>query len=266
MKLIETLTQTQLSQIAQKQANDLFQTIFQSGDACFKYQGELCFGYYLINSANKSVAPFYINMLELYNEGKLSSDYTINVMVGDYIRSKYVDKWARDYKLLIDEQYEVLYNRVYNETETITYDTSKGKTGNNADTTTYNIQTTTDGKQATNETTERSASDESGLYGFASAESVGNETNTSTVSETVKGAADDNTTHTETARTGSDGRVYAIDESETHKGTDTHTIEKMGREGDAADLIEKELALHAKRILFDIIYKDIDKILTLPIY
>lgn len=201
-----------------------------------------------IETLYEYIQSIYANPLSIQGSlPEIGSFYITNKIIRDNIlRPKFLEKWKRIYKALIEEQYNPLKD----------YDITETKVGTNTNTITYGSNVETDGNVATKETTTRSVESADDIYGFNSTAPVGDSTSNTTENETIVGNADDNTTHTNQSKTGSDTKELSIN--------DTNTI--SGRKVSGADLIEKELNLRNKQIFFDIIYKDIDSVLTLQIY
>lgn len=221
-----------------------------------KYILDLAQGFYLFNSPNKTASSIYYELIDLQSKNMGREEYTeeewqqlltiINKIVGLQIRNKFLDKWLRIYKSLIESQYNVLDG----------YSHEERKNGDNTDKTTYNTSVENNGKESNKEETTTENQNNSNLYGFNSTNSVPSDTETSTEKVTIVGNADDNTSHNLQSKTGTEQKDFTISE----------TITKTGRDNSASKLIEEELSLRNKEIFFDIIYKDIDSVATLQIY
>lgn len=274
MKILETLTQAQQIALLSGEEVGIFSSLIKSTDKWYKDAGKICQGYYLYRSGNKTLSPFYTKTIEL------SSSTTIKPenVVGEYIRAKFIDKWDKIYNALFVETYNPIDEFVFNETKTgnnvntITYGSKENKTGNNTDNTTYNTTIKDNGKKATNETVNRKNDVQEDTYGFNSTSPVNTDGSNETVTETTIGEADKNTTENTSVKTGTDNKTFGINEETAKSGNDKNskvideTISRNGRENSGAKLIEEELKLRNKNIFFDIIYSDIDSIITLQIY
>ena len=172
--------------------------------------------------------------------------------------------------------------------DTVTYNTQNGRSGTNSDTMTYNTNTEDNGKTGTKETTTTNRENSADVYGFNSSSPVGDNTEAENATETVIGNADDNTSHNIQTKTGTEKKDYSIKENLTKTGTDTkkltisetenktgtdtkifvidEDVTKSGRNNTGAELIEAELNLRNTQIFFDIVFKDIDSVATIPIY
>lgn len=184
--------------------------------------------------------------------------------------------------------YDTSVGKTGDNTDTVTYNSQNGRTGNNTDTITYNTNTEDNGKTGTKETTTTNRENSADVYGFNSASPVGDNTDTENATETVIGNADDNTTHNVQTKTGTETKGYEVDETVAKTGTDTKNITisetenktgtdtknfvidedvtKSGRNATGAELVEAELNLRNTQIFFDIVYRDIDSVVTLAIY
>jgi hypothetical protein len=198
--------------------------------------------------------------------------------MGKLIRGKFIDKWTRVYDALICSCYNPLQN--YDETETktarnqdkTTYNITDTKTLGGADTITYATRLTDDGNIGSKQTTVRDSSNDNDRYGFNSTSAVGVDTSSTESTETVTGLAKDNTTHNLQAKDGTETKARDYTNTDNKTGTDTkdfiisETDTKSGRNVSAQSLIQEELTLADERIFFDIVYKDIDSIATIPLY
>lgn len=276
MKLKETLTPQQMIELLNGTAVGIFPYMILSGDAYFNKLYELCIGYYLNRSAEKTISPTYERFISLCEQSEILK--SPEELIGNFIRSKFLDKWNRVYDVLINSQYNPISNREYTEIKTgnnqnkDTHNTTKAKQGTNTDNTTYDTNVEDNGKTATSETTIRDTENKDDVYGFNSSIEVGDAVNRENSTETVVGEADKNTTYNLRTKTGTENKTFGVDESETHIGTDTtditinETFSKNGRDISGAELITEELNLRNSQIFFDIVYADIDSITTLSIY
>ena len=184
--------------------------------------------------------------------------------------------------------YDTSVGKTGDNTDTVTYNSQNGRTGNNTDTITYDTETEDNGKTGTKETTTTNRENSADVYGFNSASPVGDNTDTENATEIVVGNADDNTTHNVQKKTGTETKGYEVDETVAKTGTDTKNITisetenktgtdtknfvidedvtKSGRNATGAELVETELNLRNTQIFFDIVYKDIDSVATIPLY
>lgn len=169
-----------------------------------------------------------------------------NIIFGDICDNKFSRKWDKLYDLLIEANYNPLEDTDIVET----------KTGGNDDTITKNSITTEDGTVGTNQTITTNSTDNSDIYGFNSTSPIPTDVNTNETTETTIGSPQDNTTHNTQTVNGSDKKINIFNESKTSKG----------RYDKASTLIMEEISLREKENFFNIIYKDIDSVVTLQIY
>lgn len=169
-----------------------------------------------------------------------------NTISTQILRPKYLDKWNRIYKTLIEEQYNALYNEEYEET----------KSGSRKDKTTYDTEVENDGNVGTHESRTYSNDRADDIYGFNSVTPVGDSTSEETSTETTVGDASLNTSHNTQSKTGTDTKDNSYEEKITRKG----------RNGNAPELLQMELDFRNKQTLMSIILKDVDEETTLKIY
>lgn len=245
MKINETLTIAQTVEMINGQTVGIFPTMILDGDSFFSLRYDLCLGYYMERSASKPISSTYRRLYELFNTQPLVTQ-TPDEMMGKIIRSKFIEKWEKQYNALIAEQYDVLSDYEHNET----------KQRVDTDTTSYDTTITNDGNTGTEMETTYSATDNDSIYGFNSTSAVPTDSTTSNSNDITSGASENNTRHNTETKDGTDTRNFDSDE----------TREILGRRKSAPELIEKELDLRNREIFFDIIYTDIDSIATIGIY
>lgn len=277
MKLLETLTKGQIIKMFNGDVVGIFPYMILSNDKFYSKLYDLCFGYYMQRSGEKTISLTYERLLQLANE-KYTLTETAESLIGKLIRGKFIEKWNRVYDVLISEQYNALQNQDFTEKKTgnnqniDTYNSTKAKQGTNTDTTTYDTNVEDNGKRGTSETTTRSVEDSNDVYGFNSSSPVGDTLSNETTSETIVGEADKNTSHNIQTKKGTEAKQFGINESEKHTGSDTtdisidENLNRSGRNVSGAELINEELNLRNTQLFFDIIYSDIDSIATLKIY
>lgn len=277
MKLFETLTTGQIIKMFRGEVVGFFPYMILSNDKFYSKLYDLCFGYYMQRSGEKTISLTYERLLQLANE-KYTITETAESLIGKLIRGKFIEKWNRVYDVLISEQYNALQNQDFTEKKTgnnqniDTYNSTKAKQGTNTDTTTYDTNVEDNGKRGTSETTTRSVEDSNDVYGFNSSTPVGDTLSNETTSETIVGEADKNTSHNIQTKKGTEAKQFGINESENHTGADTtdisidENVNRSGRNVSGAELINEELNLRNTQLFFDIIYSDIDSIATLKIY
>lgn len=197
--------------------------------------------YYLSHSGDKYVSPLYNKMYEI-----TGTYVETNTAIAELLLNRYSSKWLKIKEALIDSTYSPLMDYEHTENRTKSYTDEKTATGS----------ATTDGTHASKETNTNERTNEDGIYGFNSSVSVPSSTSSSSSESVTSAQKADNTTHGETSTEG----------SESLKHTETDSLTKSGRNTSGAELVEKELDLRSKAIYLDIIYKDIDSMLTLSVY
>ena len=302
MRILETLTPTQQINILSGNIDGIFTTMFADSDVFKEHHKDLCIGYYIYHSADKSISPTFDRFRTM--------SATPEQFIGQLIRSKFIDKWNRVYDALIVSTYNTLDGKEYTlkkdaenkntdtydttktkegtDTDTTTYDLTRAKEGDNSDTTTFNTNVEDDGNRGIHEVTSRENSTDNDVYGFNSTTPVGDSKITDTSDETFTADVEKNTSHNTSKKTGTETKVFGIDESETHTGTETkekginenetHTgtdtkdilIDETeiykGRDVSGATLINEEIMLRNTQQFYDIVFNDIDSITALQIY
>lgn len=281
MKIIETLTDGNIQSIYDGKNVLLFFYLFKPEDVFYDITPQICQGYYLYHSAEKEISPLFKRLLDYQNKFYPNFPQQTGIVydkLGTLIRSTFIDKWKRVYNILITEQYNPLNNSEHNETKsgtnsaTETHTNSKSRLGNNSDTTTYDTEVEDNGQTGTHETVTRKSDIQNDIYGFNSIDPSGDTKSTEDISETTVGDSDKNTNHNTQTKTGTETKLFGLNETENNTGNDTsssntnETITKSGRDGSGASLIKEELNLRNTQIFFDIVYRDIDSIATLQIY
>ena len=262
MKLRETLTKGEIIKMFRGEVVGIFPSMILSNDKFYSKLYDLCFGYYMQRSGEKTISLTYERLLQLVSEKIYTTTETAESLIGKLIRGKFIEKWNRVYDVLISEQYNALQNQDFTEQKTgnnqnvDTYNSTKAKQGTNTDTTTYDTNVEDNGKTGTSETTTRSVEDSNDVYGFNSSTPVGDTLSNETTSETIVGEADKNTSHNIQTKKGTESKQLGINESENHTGTDTtdisinENLNRSGRNVSGAELINKELNLRNTQLFF----------------
>lgn len=253
MKLLETLTEQERTDILLGNEHGIFKEMILSTDPYYKYITDISRGYYFGRSGSKSISPMYERILEMNQDPNI---------LGQVIFSKFHDKWVRLYSTLIDNDYKVFYNK--EETETTNYGKSIAKTGENVDTRTQTTKEDSLTKTNSKETTITTGENTEDTYGFNSVSAVGDNVSNENTTETREGLADDNTETYTNNQTNNESVSHSISTTDQHSGSDH--VERYGRDVAGADLIEAEVRVRMENVFFDIIYKDVDSIVTLEIY
>lgn len=266
MKLIETLTTQQMTNLLSGEVVGVFEGLFTDTmleDSAYA----ICSSYYLYHSGEKKIPRFY--------EKVLSEQDNANQLIVTMLKSRFLARWEKIYKALFTYSYSPLDDYSRNETktgtnkDTINYNTSKEKTGNDTDTTTYNITNAEDETLNKEENVTRDTSNASDIYGFNSSTPVGDTLDTNSETESTTNTDTKNNTY---KKTGTESKEYGVNETEKNTGTDTkdytinENLEINGRNVHATDLLEKEIKFNILNDISKIIFKDIDSIITLNVY
>ena len=276
MKIIETLTLEDKINLLNGSTVGFFSNLILSTDSFFSQAYNLCLGYYMNNSSNKTVSPIYENILNLITENSINK--SVNDIIAQMLRGKFIDKWNRYYNALINENYEILEDMVKNETSNYTKNEvnnyTKNETSNYAknETKNYNNTINENGKTNTDITTSSTNEKNNDVYGFNSSAPVGSDLNYGTDTENVKGDKEKNTTENVKQTTGNDTNGTIGNDEKGTTGNDdkdttkNETISRTGRNTSAQDLLQKELDFRSKNLFFNIVFRDIDSIIALEIY
>lgn len=243
MQLIETLTTQQKIDMLNGEIVGIFNTAIIEDDLYHPLAKYICLGYYTERSATKKVAKIYERVKEICDSGEVTE--SIDDILGKLIRNKFKDKWTKIYTALISE---------YNVLDEISH--IEIKNGTNTDEIEFDSSITDNGTIGTDEEIIRSVTDNDGVYGFNSANSVGSRNSTESYRETVKANPETNTSTNRRTKDGTDTNTITINE----------TKNLNGRDRSGASLLIDEIDFRKREIFFDIVYKDIDSILTLQIY
>lgn len=241
MKIIETLTPQEKISMLNGEVVGVFNSLFLPDDKFYSLLPDLCVGYYMQHSGDKTISPTYYKLLELKDE----FNTTPEKQLARIIRSKFIGKWDKIYTALTNE-YDPLFN----------YEQTYHRDHNSNDIIKYGSQVENNGKQNQEVTTTTDADNEFNTFGFNSASPVGASQNNNLVKETISADETKNTTSNTSSKTGNDDRDY----------NSTENITKKGRNAIVSTLVQKELDLRKREIFFDIIYQDIDSITALAIY
>ena len=170
---------------------------------------------------------------------------------------------------------EVENERTHADTDTTTHNTSDARTANLTDTLTKDTAET--------RTPDLTQQNDSAVYGFNSSQAVpsGQVTNETTGTETTTQEGTETTAHTGTdtlIKTGTDATAHTgtiTDEqtiNETQGGSDTHehsyTLTRSGNIGvtTSQQMLQSERDLWLWSFFDHVVFPDVDKVLTLPIY
>ena len=224
-------------------------------DADFILPDQMTIDYLLNHSGNKAASPLVMAYAHKYgtedNDGKtLVLNQASLEALARIIWARFGDSWKKIYAALVEE-YAPLENYSMVEEETPNLTETRGVTDD------YKHKVHTE--QASKVTTTNTGTDtDASVYGFNSASKVP-ESNTHTEGETsAEGSADDNYSDTEETQTG----------AQTVQHTGNRKLTRSGNIGvtTSQQMLESEVALRISRHMEDIIYQDVDKVLTLAFY
>lgn len=241
---------------------------------------------YSAHSGEKTASPLVLKLGNT-DEGKQR--------LANIIKLKYYKNWQYIYDALMAD-YNPIYNYGMEEKEVIdtdktnnSVDTHNYKTTQNQGITTSNqkeenrditTDTTNTNTKDTTQATEENQDDLNSVYAYDSEDATKSQKSETTAGSTVKDSGtvkdEGQSTQSDDSTTTEQGSTELTDNSTdtgdlTVKGADTEdTIRTLTREGNigvttSQQMIESELELRKKN-LYDIIFKDMDKVLTLRIY
>lgn len=191
--------------------------------------------YYLNYSGKKKISNLFMSAINIYDEGY--SRESPSFVIANVTWLKYNDKWR---KIL-----EAFYNNYSIDDE---FSTERKREANNVD----DIITSSDGETNTNVETHMQTRNADSVYGYNSTVAVPQ----STFSSDVSGDADENHEKVVNSNSATETKTMGRDETETYSG----------RHNSMPDIIEKEIKFRDKRILWNIIFDDIDSVATIGMY
>lgn len=277
MIVLNTLTREQKIDLMNNIPVGFFVNMITSNDPFYELKSEICLGYYMGHSGYKTISPMYKRFLKLVEE---NDDITedANTIIGRYMRDRFIKKWVLEYNLLADNAYNPLdeYSEIENKDgsrgETREYDSSEQRSGTDTDTTTYNITNESEDTVQKKEVTTREGDVNNDTYGFNSQLSVPKDKQSSEIVQTVEGNPNENIATGTSSKTGTETVTKGLNSKTEHLGNDTIDVDeniettRNGRRIAGSELVEKELDFRKRQIFFDIVYRDIDSIVTIPIY
>lgn len=209
-------------------------------------------------SGFKPVSPLVFKMLE---DGSLSDDN--KAKLSSIIVGMYSKKWQKLYDTMSFDYDPISnYNMTETEEEIGNKDTigNKTNTGNNSDNRTVDLTDTTNHGRTNTDRIEGS----SGIYGFNSDASVTTDDENRSIESTEGGT-------TTEMHSGTDNVSHSINETEETSGNEKSNVNRtLTRKGNigvttSQQMIESERELWNWRF-FEIVFDDVDRVLTLPIY
>ena len=260
--------------------NDLFQRIAVLGTVDFITSESaplMDLEYFNVHSGERLLLPFISEM---------SAQEDFMDTLAKLVSARYSDKWNRS-ALALKADYDPITNRSIDRTETpdITDSSTRETEGTSTRSESTDIDTTT------------TRDDQNTVFGFNSQSAVGRDGTTSTGTSNTKGDATDNkvdlseseseekagtSTETRTGKTtGSEDRNETTTRNTTdsvtktkegttegtEKESGTRTTKESGYVGESpATLLAKELSVLELHVLWQIVYNDVDRLITQSAY
>lgn len=236
--------------------NNLIQNGINEIDARFTnlFVGkELAEEYYIEHSNEKYISPYYAKLLKLVKEEKITESQMYEYLSSN-VANKYAVKWYKIFEALMTD-YKPLEN--YDLNELRTPNIKRSRSGEDS------IEHEQSGKDSTNIDTvkETTIDNETGVYGFNSANSNPSVTGDGTTSEYVSGDKDNN--YVESSLRGKETKNNESTEIETG----SETLKRNGNIGvtTSQQMLESEIKLRQYNFIEEML-NDIDSILCLKIY
>ena len=217
--------------------------------------------FYLNHSGEKWISPLFSKLIKLYeNVDEDNADLLPIIKIVQIAHNKFSHKWDKIYDALLVQNYDMLANYGFTETHTET------TTEDNTITKSINESSSSNGSSSenTNITTTDSGDVKGFDYGYNTNEDgVQTDKTATTNSSTTTGSANDNKIENESSSTRTGNNVDVEDKG----GTRDYTKTISGYEGlEPETAIENEIKLRDRYLFYNIIYKDVDSLLTLKIY
>lgn len=210
---------------------DLFEKMEEKQQSEGFFMADANIEYFYNHSGGKKVSPLIKNILSRQESSQDVISDLMKAKIRNLIISAYWDKWTYIKDNILSVTYDPTTNYKITQTDTPNM--------------TYTSVTSTKSKVVT----EKDDSIDNDVFGFNSAVSVPSSNTESGGTETVTRNSDDN----------------VEDETRTENGTRTMVREGNNGEQPYQALIMKELELRNIRFM-EIVYSDVDKLLTLQIY
>lgn len=182
--------------------------------------------YYLNHSGQKWISPMFRKLLDLQDVNAIQQ-------IAKIIINKFEDKWNKLFEAFIESEYKPLEN--YSMEEVETPDITKESTEN----TKTKVETSTENDKT-----------EAKVHGFNSVEGVPSGSTERNGKVVVEGGADDNEVHREDTETG------------------TRTLTRHGNIGvtSSQQMLTQEIELRSGYNFVEMLFKDVDSVLTLLVY
>lgn len=167
MKIRETLSEQDYTKIFDRDVVGIFKYLFDSDDKFYSMNVDACLYYYLQRSANKTISPFYEELLKRAEDA--------NLLISKVVRARFLEKWNKIYDALMLSEYNAIEDYVH----------KKDKTETEENGNVYRSETTGDGNTGSETETTSTSEGYDDVYGFNSEESVHSGKNGSTDNELV---------------------------------------------------------------------------------
>lgn len=242
MKLIDTLSSTQIDTLFGGETVGLFTNLIQDSDPWYDKAYSMCAEWYLQRSGNKNISAMWAMMIEQ------NRDY--ETLLPNILRSKYLTNWTKIWEALNSEytlldstsgKKEYTDTKEYNLSEIINNETKSTGTATGTNTT----------------STDDYSSDTDSFYGFNSTVSSPRTLGSVTTQNDETTTDTSNTSNTVTG-----------DESKGKTGTETltHTEQMYYRDKSGTVLIKEEVDFRLANNFTDIILTDLDNMLLISVY
>ena len=260
--------------------------------------GPLDMIYHGSRSGGKYISPMLVRLLD--NDGTLPAAKLTSLCTA--IAALYQEKWAKEWEAYDNVEYDPLKNydmtevmtndqtvTAYGKTNTRTNNLSHAKTGTETDTKNLQDQRTNNlahgktGTETETTTPNLTTTEAKNVYGFNSTDPTPSEsisttaTGSSTVLTTYNTSETDTGTQTD-AHTGTDATTYNVTDADTGTqtdaatGSDTETRNyELTRQGNigvttSQQMLQSERDLWLWNYFNEVVFPDVDKVLTLSVY
>lgn len=201
---------------------------------------------YVAHSGDKIVSPLLQKLID--NNTMTQDQNAIQQAIG----SMFGDKWSRIYEAL-NLEYATInnYDMIEESTDEISKDGTTSSTNSSTDTLTRSGTVTNEGSSAANT--------QGNVFGYDSS--------TASPSDSSSSSASSDATQTSSS-TDTDNTSSSTEGTTNEEETVKHTLTRKGNIGvtTSQQMLESEIVLRNKYKFWDIVFSDLDGILTLPIY
>lgn len=209
-----------------------------------KNMEQMAIEYYTGYSGEKRISNFFEHIMETQSQYQIGG-VGIYEIISKVILNKFGDKWARIIPI---------FSTNYNVEDGFVV--TKEYTASNTDQTDRSTNSNASQQNASKITNTDTESNTHSVWGFNSQSPVESNKDDITITSVSTGLPADNFNQSEYTETNGETKLMNRNESESHKG----------RNEPMSNLIDKEISFRNNRILRNIIFDDIDSILTLGMY